>query len=242
MKHTGWKRLLCATTALLFVVGLSGCATHGSWNNERSFFKQSVKSEGTNFYKQTAKRFDGTYRIKTITLNADSNIDVALEIESGDYRLVLVNMDKAADRQEILLLDHNYNGALDLSGIAPGEYALKMIGDKAAFRLRIDFSQGVVSDATKTSYALNAENYDGVYPIQTLTVDSNTVIDANVSVQSGAFRLVFVQKGGDGREIRLLDGDHDGTLDLTAVAPGEYTLQMVCEQASFRLRLVFAAA
>ena len=86
-------------------------------------------------YSCKCSKFSGVNEIKKFTVESGSELDVKLNVESGDFKLVLTNSDNV-----YVLKEGSYDGApLTFENIPEGSYRLKMVGVAAKVDLQINF-------------------------------------------------------------------------------------------------------
>ena len=85
-----------------------------------------------NNYSQQVSSLTGLKTIKTI--DGDQKFDVNLTISSGRFKLVLVD-----ENNVIIICDGNTNRTFEFPELNSKKCKLKMVGDKAAFDLKVTF-------------------------------------------------------------------------------------------------------
>ena len=107
--------------------------------NERSFQRHYVSTTINNTHLQRIKSFTGIKTIGTINKNGALVFNLLLEINSGRFKLVLVDKNNV-----VIICDNNINDTLDFTHLDNGKYILKMVGDEANINMRISFSEKII--------------------------------------------------------------------------------------------------
>ena len=102
-------------------------------NSDKVFERSSVIVNLGNNYSHRAKSLTGLKTIKT--LDDGQKIDVNLSTTSGRFKLVLVDGNKV-----ITVCDENANSTFEFPELNGKKYKLKIVGDRAAFDLKIHFN------------------------------------------------------------------------------------------------------
>ena len=138
--------LLTILTAIsVFAVCLfAGCKIDYAaiYNDDAKIIKSNVYTsvnltdiETSSKYSCICSKFSGVKEIKSFTVESGSELDLALNVEAGDFKLVLTNSSNV-----YVLKEGSYNGApLTFEDIPDGKYRLKMVGVAAEFQLQINF-------------------------------------------------------------------------------------------------------
>ena len=101
-------------------------------NNDKTLEIASVEKNLESNYSHRANKLTGLKTIKTISGN--EKFDVDLTTSSGRFKLVLVNKNNV-----IIVCDGNVNEQFEFPELDDKEYKLKIVGDKAAFDLKVTF-------------------------------------------------------------------------------------------------------
>ena len=125
---------------VLLALVLLGCEIPNVYDNPDAIINNSDKSSlvGSvlvnfgNTYNHRVSKFNGMKTIRTINKSGELKFEIDLVISSGRYKLVLVK-----DNQIIPVTDENTNGVISFNYLEDGRYKLKMIGDEAAFDLKL---------------------------------------------------------------------------------------------------------
>ncbi|MDE6411589.1 MAG: hypothetical protein K2L02_03525 [Clostridia bacterium] len=143
MKNKLKIALLTILTAIsVFAVCLfAGCKVDYAalYNDDAQIIKRNSYTavalvEDTSKYSYSCSKFSGVKEIKSVTVGSGSGLDVKLNIESGDFKLVLTDSSTV-----YVLTDESFEGVLPFENIPDGRYKLKMVGVEAKFSLKINF-------------------------------------------------------------------------------------------------------
>jgi hypothetical protein len=94
----------------------------------------SVKNKIDGYYEETTKKFNGIDKIATVDLSENASINVKLEINSGEFKVVLVD----TDGNIYVVAETSVDGVIALP-LAAGKYDLKLVGRNANFSIKIEF-------------------------------------------------------------------------------------------------------
>ena len=134
---------LLSTVCLLAVCLFAGCKVdyEAIYNDDAQIIKRNVYTsvnltdiETSSKYSCICSKFSGVKEIKSFTVESGSELDLALNVEAGDFKLVLTNSSNV-----YVLKESSYEGALTFEDIPEGRYKLKMVGVAAEFQLTINF-------------------------------------------------------------------------------------------------------
>jgi len=149
MKKLRWFGLV-TSVALVLIVCLSGCGPSEKMlaafdddavigkNTESYYMMNSTQSNIGNQYKYTLGKFSGVKKLKTVSVEDNPIITLKLNIEGGDFKLVLVGEDKIIH----IISDKNCDAVIRVT-LSAGKYDIKMVGKYAAkvnFTLCLDFT------------------------------------------------------------------------------------------------------
>ena len=101
-------------------------------NWDKCFERASVIKNLGNNYSQRVSSLTGLKTIRTI--NGDQKFDVNLITSSGRFKLVLVD-----DNNVIIVCEGNTNRTFEFPELSGKKCKLKIVGDKAAFDLKVTF-------------------------------------------------------------------------------------------------------
>ncbi len=132
-------------TALCFVAVclFAGCKVDYAalYNDDAKIIKSnvyssvaSVQQSTLNKYSYSCSKFSGIKEIKNFTVESGSELDLRLNVKSGDFKLVLTSDDTV-----YVLKEGSYEGVLTFEEIPEGRYKLKMVGVGAEFELNITY-------------------------------------------------------------------------------------------------------
>jgi hypothetical protein len=94
----------------------------------------SFKNTLNGYYEETTKKFNGISKIATVDLPENVSINVKLEINSGEFKVVLVNTDG-----NIYTVTETSVDDLIALPLAAGKYDLKLVGRNAEFSIKMEF-------------------------------------------------------------------------------------------------------
>ena len=94
----------------------------------------SNETETSSKYSYKCSKFSGVKEIKSVTVESGSELDVKLNVEAGDFKLVLTNSSNV-----YVLHEGSYEGVLSFGEIPEGRYKLKMVGVGAKVELQINY-------------------------------------------------------------------------------------------------------
>lgn len=105
-------------------------------NKDRFYEKKQTNSWKNNVYETNIEDFTGVKKIKSVVCSDNQSIKINLNIDSGQFKVVLVNT-QTKDIYEIA--NSNINDEIETQ-IPAGKYDIKIVGIHAKFNLLLDCS------------------------------------------------------------------------------------------------------
>lgn len=142
------KKLKAALLTILAAISVfavclfAGCADYAEiYNDDAKIISSnshtsmaSIETKTSDSFKYSCAKFSGVMEIKRFTVESGAQMDISLNVESGDLKLVLTDSSNV-----YVLAEGSYDGTMTFEEIPTGSYKLKMVGLEAEFQLHINY-------------------------------------------------------------------------------------------------------